>query len=237
MKRPIIAITLDYCEDSPELKYSNRPWYALRCDYSAAVAKFGGMPIFISYEHHLIDDVLALADGLLIPGGDLDIHPKFYGQKVSSPKVRPNEVRCRYEIDLIKKALKHRMPFFGICNGMQILNVAFGGDLIQDIESGNHLVCPRNLPAHSIEIIKGTNLEKIVGGKNNWIVNSSHHQALNRLGEGLVVSAKADDGVIEAIELKGHPFAIGVEWHPEYLNHELDSNLFKEFIRAAAARI
>lgn len=236
MKKPIIAITLDYCEDSPELKYSNRPWYALRCEYSSVIAKLGGMPVLISYEHHLIDDVLAMADGLLIPGGDLDINPKFYGQKITSPKVRPNEARARYEIELIKKALKTRIPFLGICNGMQILNVALGGDLIQDIPSGTHLVCPRNLPTHAIEIVKGTKLEKIAGGKKDWMVNSSHHQALDKIGEGLIVSARAKDGVVEAVELADHPFAIGVEWHPEYENPELDVNLFKAFIKAAATR-
>ncbi len=238
MKKPIIAITLDRCEDSEELKYSPRPWYALRADYSALVAKLGGIPILISYEHGLVDDVVAMVDGLIIPGGDLDIPPKFYGQKILSPKVRPNEERARYEIALIKKAVAAKIPFLGICNGVQILNVALGGTLIQDIATqrpsniNHHKLAHANYQYHSIEIAKGTKLYDIAGSQKEWQINSNHHQAVDVLGKGLIASAKAPDGIIEAVEVADHPFAIGVEWHPEYQNSALDENLFMSFMKA-----
>jgi putative glutamine amidotransferase len=242
MKKPIIAIVLDHCEDSAELKYSPRPWYALRHDYSSLVARLGAMPILIPYEQHLIDDVLAIADGLLVPGGDLDIDPACYGQQIMFPNVKPNKPRSKYEVELVKRAIDQKMPFLGICFGMQSLNVALGGTLIQDIE----LQIPNNVGHskkkngeynhHPIFIAKNTKLYNIAGEKSEWQINSHHHQAVDRLGAGLIVSAKTPDGVVEAIEVEDHPFALGVEWHPEYQESVLDEAIFGEFIKAARGK-
>jgi putative glutamine amidotransferase len=242
MTKPIIAIVLDHCQDSAELKYSPRPWYALRQDYSRLVARLGGLPILISYEHHLIDDVLALADGLLVPGGDLDIDPECYGQQIMFPNVKPNKPRSKYEVELVKRSIDQKIPFLGICFGMQSLNVALGGTLIQDIE----LQIPNNVghskknnggySHHPIFIAKNTKLYNIADQKSEWQVNSHHHQAVDKLGAGLVVSAKTPDGLVEAIEVVDHPFALGVEWHPEYQESPIDEAIFKAFIDAAIVK-
>lgn len=230
MKKPIIVITLDHHTNDNGFHYSERPWYALRCDYSSVVTNFGGVPIFISYEHNLIDDVLALADGLIIPGGDYHIPPLFYGKK--SQIIEPGERRANYELALVQKALKMNMPTLGICNGMQLLNVCQGGSLMADIK--NHLQpSPKNIPFHKIKIEKKTKLWSMAGEVNEVMVTSTHTQAIDKLGKDLIISARAEDGVIEAIESTKHDFVIGVEWHPEYGVSALDEGLFKRLIEKA----
>ena len=230
MKKPIIAITLDHHTNNNGFYYSERPWYALRCDYSQIISGLGGVPIFISYEHNLIDDILALADGLIIPGGDYHIPPKFYGGKSSTNE--PGKKRATYELALMRKALKLNMPLLGICNGMQLLNVCQGGSLKANIPS--HMQpSPKNVPYHPIKIEKKTKLFEIAGGEGEFMVTSTHSQAIDRLGQDLIVSAKANDGIIEAIESTKHNFVIGVEWHPEYSTSALDAGLFKRLISKA----
>lgn len=235
-KKPIIGITLDHCIDGPGAKYSEYPWYALRGDYAKIVAESGGIPLHITYEHNLIDDVLSTIDGLIIPGGDGDVPPNMYGQEVKSSKVCAADLRAEYEFELMTKALKRDMSILGICHGMQLLNVIFGGTLIQDIpEFVPHAIShkqpsPKNIPYHPMTINEGTKLFEIAGGKKDWMVTSTHHQAIDRLGSGLVASAIAPDGIVEAIESPEHRFVLGVEWHPEYGSTELDRNIFRQLI-------
>lgn len=227
--KPVIAITLDYHTNNNGFYYSMHPWYALRCDYSDIIASFGGIPIFISYEHNLIDDVLSIVDGIVISGGDNHIPPSLYGKKSAS--YHPGELRAKYEIALFKKALKLNIPILGICNGMQVMNVALGGTL-SDIQ--NHKQpAPTNIPYHSIKIFDDTKLFEIADKKHNYNVNSTHMQAICDLGQNLIISSVAEDGIIESIEYTKHDFVIGVEWHPEYKNSKLDENLFKAFINKA----
>jgi putative glutamine amidotransferase len=138
---------------------------------------------------------------------------------------------------LLEKALAKNTPFLGICYGMQLMNVFFGGSLIQDLPKNqshtHHQPMPKNLPWHDINIAPGNKLATIANYKLVHKVNSTHHQAVDKVGKNLITSATAPDGVIEAIESTIHDFAIGVEWHPEYQNTELDIALFKAFIDAA----
>ncbi len=228
--KPVIAITLDYHTDRDGFSYSSHPWYALRCDYSNIVSSLGGIPIFISYEHHLIDDVLSMIDGLIISGGDYHIPPSFYGGKNSTDN--PGEKRAKYEIALFKKASKLDIPIIGICNGMQIINVAFGGTLVRDVHNHKQLP-PTNVPYHSINILENTKLYDIAFKETNYYVNSTHTQAVGDLGKDLIVSSVAEDGIIESIESTQHDFLIGLEWHPEYNNSILDENIFNTFISKA----
>lgn len=238
MKKPVIGITLDYHINDENFSYSAFPWYALRCDYSRVLAQMGAVPVLLSYEAEVIDDVLDNIDGLIISGGDYDIPPKSYGQDIKSEKVYTNDVRWNYEKLLLAKALERKMPFIGICNGMQVMNVLMGGTLVQDIEEqlpnaiSHKQPNPKNTPYHKVNINSDTLLSTIAGEQSEFVVNSTHHQAVGALGNNLVTSAVAPDGVIEAIELSDHPFAIGLQWHVEYLTSELDQLIFHRFLEA-----
>lgn len=234
MSKPIIGISLD---SEREGDYSKFPYYVLRKNYIEAVEQAGGIPILFSHELSLIDDYINMIDGLLIPGGDFDIDPSFYGEEIASDTVTMKKSRADFEREFIEKAFKKEIPILGICAGMQLMNVYFGGSLIQhipdEIESflEHEQKVLHDIATHEIDIVGGSILNKITGST-KMEVNSSHHQAVKDLGKGLEVSATAPDGVIEAIELRGHKFCVGVEWHPEYLIKEEDENIFKAFVAA-----
>ncbi len=195
-------------------------------DYRQAILHVGG-------DVRLIDSSLGVADalggldGLLLTGGE-DVDPAIYGEPrhPSIEEVEPG--RDRFEIDLVTAARAQRLPIFGVCRGIQVLNVACGGSLVQDIPSQvagaleHRLVVPPHQPfelAHEIWIEKDTLLERLMsdrlGGADACDVNSRHHQAVKQVAPGFQVSATAPDGVIEAIEDPSAPFCLGVQWHPE----------------------
>lgn len=231
---PLIGITLDYSESDT---YSAFPWYALRADYSESIRVSGGVPIMLPYDIDAIDKYLDTIDGLVLPGGDFDIHPKYYGEKITNSNVSTRDNRTEFEIAICKKALEKKMPILGICAGHQLINVVHGGNIIQhipdEVESNiaHEQPRPKNVPTHEIVVEEGTKLYSITG-KTKYMVNTTHHQAVREPGDDIIVSAKAPDGVIEAIEHAELPFCIGVEWHPEYLACEEDELLMKAFIKA-----
>ena len=240
MKKPIIGITLDLPVKSEQNKYAAFPWYALRKNYMDSVIKAGGVPICLPYDHENIHQVVNLIDGLIIPGGDCDLHPSLYEKEILSDKVVLNEERSKFEIELFE-IIKHKnIPFLGICFGMQIMNVSFGGDLIQHIPDHiksdiNHTQPhPKDAPWHNINIEKNTMLYDFAEKADRVMVNSTHHQAVGRVGQGLIASAIASDGIIEAIEAPDYKFMMGIQWHPEYLTTDpLDLKLFKALVQAA----
>lgn len=239
--KPVIGITLDSAEDGEKHRFAPKPWYALRKGYSEIVSKTGGVPVLLPYSED-IDSILKLIDGLIIPGGDADIHPRFYGQEFKTDRTNTNDARAEFELRILEKALHKGLPILGICNGLQIMNVFCGGTLYQHLpdyinsEINHEQPAPKDIPSHDIILEEGTILrslskERIVA------VNSTHHQAIDRLGKGLTVSARAPDGVIEAIEMDKREFVVGVEWHPEHLNSELDCNLFRKLVEASKSLI
>ena len=234
MKKPIIGITLDLATDSDKYSYSWRPWYALRRDYSNMVTKFGGIPLFLPCCAD-INELLDVVDGLIIPGCDEDINPKFYGQEITSDKIKINDERANFELNLTKEAIKRNMPVFGICNGLQVINVVLGGTLIQHIPDthSSHInheqPAPKHVPTHPIIIEKDTLLASL-SDSSIVDINTTHHQAIDKVADGLKISAKAPDGIIEAVESPDHRFLVGVQWHSEYQNTELDARLFKRLI-------
>ncbi|MDP1974400.1 MAG: gamma-glutamyl-gamma-aminobutyrate hydrolase family protein, partial [Alphaproteobacteria bacterium] len=150
------------------------------------------------------------------------------------PEVKTKPLRTQFEMLLCNMALTKNIPILGICGGAQIINVCLGGTLIQHIPDEipnalNHQTGA--LSSHSIKIEKESMLSKIFN-KSELIVNSSHHQSINVSGKDLIISAIAEDNVVEAIELKNHPFCIGVQWHPEFLLTPEDNLLFKAFMNA-----
>ena len=240
MKKPIIGITLDWEEVKT---YSiHQPWYALRDNYVSAITKSGGVPILLPYDIGSINHYIDMIDGLVITGGDYDIETSAYGQHGSEGLRITKHNRYIFERSLLDKFLPTKKPFIGICAGEQLLAVATGGTLVRDIlteipgtidhEQWHHQIS-HHLPYHDIIIEKGTKFAELFGA-GPYKINSTHHQAVKTVGDGVIISARAPDGVIEAIELSDHPFAFGVEWHPEFMTSPVDETIFKKFIEQAS---
>ena len=228
MKKPLIGITLD---SEKKKTYSKFPWYALRENYLTSLIKFNAIPIPLSHELKLVNNYSKLLDGLIITGGDFDIDPKLYNHNSKGSK-NIKRKRTRFEMKICKKFLLINKPILGICGGAQLINVAAGGSLIQDLkkEPINHeQLNPRNQTSHEIIINKKSKLYKICN-KNKITVNSAHHQSVNKIGKDLIISAKATDGIIEGIEHKKHRWCIGLQWHPEFLITEYDLKIFNNFV-------
>lgn len=213
-------------------------------DYVESVKKAGGEPRVL----HDADDpeaVVPQLDGLLLTGG-LDVDPSLYGE-APHPTTDVAVERDRFEIPLSQQAMKANLPIFAICRGVQVLNVAAGGSLVQDIPSAvhtdlNHSVNqPRDHIAHPVRVAPGTKLAAALGSAaplETCPVNSRHHQSVARVAPSFVASATSPDGVIEAIERPDAPFCVGVQWHPEnfWRTGEFDG-LFAGFVDAARARL
>jgi putative glutamine amidotransferase len=239
--RPLIGIVPDYKEGGAN-DYSTRPYYALRHNYVSMINKAGGAALLLTYDYDLIDDYLESLDGLMIVGGYFDIHPNRYGESHIHHTVKLNEIRESFEYELGKKAVKTNMPFFGICNGMQLINVLHGGTVIQHIPDNKNLMDHEQghreefkdyaKAYHDVTIAKNSRLFNIIG-KEKIGTNSSHHQAAKTVGIGLAASGHANDGVIEAVEKSDHPFCFGVQWHPEFEISDADKKLFEAFVQAA----
>ena len=232
MKKPIIGITLD--NEDPG-NYSKFPWYAIRCNYLHSIEKFGGIPFPILHSEKSINKLFNILDGLIITGGNFDIAPEIYGMKNKNSRIVKNK-RTKFELSICKKFINSNKSILGICGGEQLLNIACGGTLIQDIKKfskkslQHEQINPRNQTSHEVKILKKTLLHKIVG-KLSIKVNSAHHQAIDKLGKNLIVSGVASDGIIESIEHTNHKWCVGVQWHPEFLITKADKNLIKNFIK------
>ena len=179
-----------------------------------------------------IDSVLSISNGLLLSGG-LDVHPGRFGRERDTLQCEIDPMRDTLEFYIIDYAVSHKMPILGICRGLQIMNVAMGGSLIVDIptEIKEHVEHSNNIPEdsyHRVIIEKNTLLQKLTNS-NEEIVNSSHHQSIDKLGKNLMISAKAADGVVEGIEWKDKKnmsWFLGVQWHPERLINKNASTPF-----------
>lgn len=233
--KPLIGVTPSFDDRSGSYKVSRNNLQAIEAA--------GGIPLVMPYltEKEMIDEVVAKIDGLYLTGGH-DIDP-IYLDEEPHPKLgvfQPE--RDAFELTVTEKMLEKNKPVFGVCKGSQILNVATGGGLYQDIASQiegelvQHMQkAESHFPAHGVEIVEGTFLHRLIG-QNKIRVNSFHHQAIRHTGNNFKVSAKAQDGVIEAIESTVHSFALGVQWHPEIMavkgNDEVSKNIFRSFIAA-----
>jgi putative glutamine amidotransferase len=186
--------------------------------YAAAVQRAGGMALSLPPDDELTeqpDELLDLVDGLLLAGGS-DIDPAAYGADPAAEIERVYPQRDRFELALARRALERDMPVLGICRGMQLLNVALGGTLVQHMpEADTHRVMPGAYADHDVELEPGS-LAARAAGVRQCEVKSHHHQAVDRLGDGLVVSGRAaHDGLVEAVEAPDHRYVLGVLWHPE----------------------
>lgn len=242
-KRPIIGIPTDTVIKNK----AQRHW--LRDSYVSAIIEAGGAPLLIPSVQN--EDVLAAIyttlDGLLLTGGG-DIDPKHYQESVNGTEMNGIQPHRDYaEITLTKWALRDDLPILGICRGQQLINVVLGGTLHQDIPSviedkshdhrGSNHTPDRSVHAHDVRFEEGCKLAAVFGTE-TFKVNSLHHQAINRVGEGLRVIANSPDNVPEAIESTRHRWVVAVQWHPEELRikETKTAQLFHTFIEAASIK-
>lgn len=235
--RPLVGLTLD-CEEAGG--YSRFPWYALRQNYAAWITDAGGLPAALPHEPELVGAFLDRIDALVVTGGDFDVDPALFGAAERHASVSTKDRRTAFELAAVRGALDRDMPVLGVCGGEQLLNVALGGTLVQHIPDAvpgalaHEQPNPRDEPGHAVEIVPGTRLAEIIG-EVRIEVNSAHHQAVDRTGDGVAVNARAPDGVVEGIESVAHRFCIGVQWHPEFALQDADRRLAEAFVRAAGA--
>lgn len=231
-KQPLIGLTCGHQRENPQRYYVNNA-------YIQAVLEAGGTPLLIPYQpKERLFPVLEFLDGLVLPGG-VDIDPNRYGE---NPALGCGEIDPFWdELDLTVTglALERNLPILAICRGCQVLNVVLGGSLIQDIPSQisnpikHRQQAPRWYATHDISLQTASILGGIWGNAPQR-VNSFHHQAIAKVGQGLRVVASAADGVVEAVESSHHRFVLGVQWHPEHMIHHypVAARIFLRFVQA-----
>jgi putative glutamine amidotransferase len=238
MPRPLIGLTT-HRRSSDD---GNPDVYGLRLTYVEAIRRAGGLPVLLplGLSADELRDLYDRLDGLLLSGGG-DISPDEYGME-TTPELRlVDSDRDRVELALTRWAVDEEKPLLGICRGIQTFNVALGGSLYRDIatEHPSHSKhdyfpnYPYDFPAHPISVAEDTLLARALGNP-LLTVNSLHHQSARDIAPRLVPVAFAPDGVVEAVELPGHRFALGVQWHPEWLPEMPEMRrLFESFVAAA----
>ncbi|HEX7706945.1 MAG TPA: gamma-glutamyl-gamma-aminobutyrate hydrolase family protein [Thermoanaerobaculia bacterium] len=235
MIKPIIGIGADVLQSKVKRERS----FAYM-GYVEALKLAGAVPLVIPPQEENVAAVAEILDGILLAGG-FDCDPKLYGEERHESVEMMDSRRQASDFALAKIAREQQIPALGICLGLQVMNVAAGGSLIQDIDSHvktetRHAGEQETRVRHDITVTPGTRLASILtAGAMN--VNSSHHQAAGRIGDGLRVTAQATDEVVEGIEDPRHPFYVGVQWHPEDMNGEQSAaKLFEAFVSAARVR-
>lgn len=216
--------------------------YTLGEEYARAVTEAGGTPLLVPHvDPGDVDPLIARADALLLSGGD-DLHPASYGGTDTGDSHDTDPNADRTEIALVQSALRAHVPVLAICRGMQVLNVAFGGSLRQEITRahGVHEPLPDDPQAildfrHPVTTVGGTRLARLLGSGER-MVNSIHHQAVDAVAPGFRVSARAPDGVIEGMEYAGDWDALGIQWHPEKTGDPAEMVLFRALVAAARHR-
>ncbi|CAG9607548.1 gamma-glutamyl-gamma-aminobutyrate hydrolase family protein [Pseudoneobacillus rhizosphaerae] len=236
-KKPIIGITGAYIKRNEHME-----GVYVHHDYHKSVAANGGIPVILPFINpEMTLETLPLCDGIILSGGE-DVDPQFYGQ---DPHIHLGPTlpdRDLVEIEIVKYAIKNNIPILAVCRGVQILNVALGGTLIQDIPSQmkepiqHSQTVERSRDTHWVNISTDSKLYQILDA-DRVRVNSLHHQALDKVSEDLRVVAMSSDGIVEAVEyIHSSTFTVGVQWHPESMASSNSSmnNLFIEFIKSSS---
>ncbi|MED4911329.1 gamma-glutamyl-gamma-aminobutyrate hydrolase family protein [Brevibacillus centrosporus] len=250
--KPLIGICANYTIDDSVgtksgLGLPGQEWQVLADDYVKAIERSGGVPVIlpVTDSPETLHPLLSVLNGVLFSGGS-DIEPTYYGELPRPGLGEIDPKRDKHEIALIKKVLNEtNLPVLGICRGSQLLNVAMGGTLYQDLqlerpEGMPHTLkhAPKYHPTHPAGVLPGSRLEAIFQTQELW-VNSFNHQAVNKLGQGLKVTMTAPDGLVEGIEAPGERFVVAVQWHPEMMidRHGEYLRLFEAFVQACCERV
>jgi putative glutamine amidotransferase len=230
--RPIVGITA-YAEPSARWGSWDLATALVPLDYVRAVERGGGRPLLVPPSEAGVDETLDVLDALIFSGG-ADLDPALYGQAPHAETTGIRADRDRGELALLEAALARELPVLGICRGSQLLNVAYGGDLVQHLPdvvgSDRHKHTPGAFADHDVTVDPASRLGALLGERAP--VKSHHHQGLGAIGDGLTTVAWADDGTAEGLEAPGQPFALGVLWHPEAGE---DAALFDGLVAAARA--
>ena len=232
MRKPLIGIGTDILVTPGE-----RDRAFVYTTYTESLRRAGAIPVLIPPQPENAADLVNELDGVILAGG-FDCHPAIYGDDAHPTTEPMDERRQENDLALARIAREHNIPTLGICLGVQVMNVAAGGTLVQDISSQLeteivHESDPSQRVRHDVTIEPGTRLAGIVAAR-QLNVNSSHHQAIRDVGDGLRVTAQAPDGIIEGVEDPRHPFYVGVQWHPEDMAGEhAASAIFRAFVEAA----
>lgn len=237
-KRPLIGLTCYRLKSE-----RGRILDGLMPPYMDAIQAAGGIPVLIplTLKNEDIKELCERVDGIVIPGGG-DMDPTTYGGDPNGKVYGVTPDRDRVELEVAKQTVEDDQPLLAICRGHQVLNVAMGGTLYEDLldqmpgsEKHAYFDHPdRDHTPHSVEISEGSWLAEIMGAQKERPVNSLHHQGIKDLGSQLIITAVSPDGVAEGIEIPDHRFAVGVQWHPEEMQANDDdmANLFRAFINA-----
>jgi putative glutamine amidotransferase len=220
--KPVIGITASQLRSDTQ---DDRERVSVPRNYVDAVIAAGGVPMILPSQEENDEFLLELVDGLLFTGG-ADIDPEVYGAEAIHPETYGVDAgRDRFELALVNLAVERELPFFCICRGIQVLNVALGGTLIQDIPDQysreiqhrqQHSAIDASEASHAVTVREGSLLDATYGS-HELSTNSFHHQSVKEVAPQLEIDARTPDGVIEAVSLPGHPFALGVQWHPEMM--------------------
>jgi putative glutamine amidotransferase len=221
-KRPLIGITCLALRGKDWSELSLGIWKdCLYRDYTQSVVAAGGVPMGIPIveDQRIMADMLTRVDGIILSGGS-DVLPYLYNEDMRPGIGQVDYLSDQMEIEIARQTLKSEKPTLGICRGIQVMAVAAGGSLIQDITTQvpdplmHWQKSSKDTFAHRVEILTESKLAHILGPRNIW-VNSHHHQSVRDVPDGFLITARAGDGVIEAMEHPDHPFYVGVQWHPE----------------------
>ncbi|MFD0715576.1 gamma-glutamyl-gamma-aminobutyrate hydrolase family protein [Paenibacillus sp. GCM10027626] len=225
--RPLVAITMNHEEISSTLRHA----------YVDSIVRAGGIPFLVpaGLDEEAATQISLATDGLLLTGGH-DVDPNLYGEPPAQELGEVTPERDALEVMLIRAFLSNKKPIFAICRGAQILNVALGGTLYQDVHVQLHSIQHQQKSrlkhyAHPVSAVDDSLLRQLVG-KETFRVNSIHHQAVKSCPASLRISAMAEDGVVEAIEGNGEMFVLGVQWHPEATEDDVSRKLFEGFVEA-----
>jgi len=247
LTRPVIGLTTQTLHSIDGIPTGLPSSWVMNQRYFLAATMVGAVPWMIPLlddDIHTLREIYERLDGLLIPGG-VDISPREYGEEIRKECGNLDPARDRVELQLVRWAIADRKPVLGLCRGLQVINVASGGTLWQDLASQNpvfhkHDYFPtagfeRDHLAHDVALVAGSRLQRLMEA-NAVPVNSMHHQGIRRLGVDLLASAVAPDGLIEAVESTDDSFLIGVQWHPEVfeMTDPHTRHLFGGFIQASS---